>query len=287
MMINRPNGPAFGPFLVFPGPTPRSVSPGVLLDPGEFRFGPEFEPPAYVFGVDDMQSMDVVVDSVEPQNQDSVKIAGYVYRVEPHLLDTEIPDPATTGGVIRGRSIPKPDFSGPVEVFQNDARPDIVRVAWPVAEGARYYVVETSTNGTQWSPAVVSFTSSASLPIDAGVRLWVRVAAVSSYYSAWVTVPPSLYGVAFNLPVIVEGSPVLKVLDPDGRQLLAPSIRVASNIAQLEQSLRDLWGEVASEEGLGHQIAQLRGETYVPPPTWNWFGLPDRSPRPGEIPQPP
>lgn len=242
MRLNRKDGTTTEAFQVTAGPTARTVLVSDNFNPitlPDFNLGPQFEPPAYVLGEQDYFEALAVVDSLEPSDLDNVGVSAYIYQSEPHSFDNEIP--SVDVGAPPTSTQPILTFEGPIFVTQSTANVSEVTLSWLSVRGARYYLVQSSTDGRDWSDSKVIFGTSYMTTVRPGAWLSWRVSAVNAYPSAWVTTELAVYGVSFIAEM--EDLDENLLTGDEGQILKAPVVSAPATDTALNNVLKEVSDE--------------------------------------------
>lgn len=174
--LRKTDGSLGGPFVATETADPFVVSIGENLDLGEYNVGEFSEPPTYFFGANsNLYELSKVV-SVEPNSEFEVTISTVPYDGRIYGFDEEEAPP------LNRPPTPVPPDSLPtvsnLKVTTNQANLSEAIVSWNASPIATDYIIEVSTNGTDYSTEARTQANVYALSVSPGT-LWVRVYAIA------------------------------------------------------------------------------------------------------------
>ena len=184
IMLRKKDGAATAPITVTAGADELHVTLASAIDPDEFWFDVNREPPLFLFGKSNLVGRYARVTNLAPGDDDTVEVTATPYRSEPHSFDEYVP-PAkgdTQGGLPK-----KPDLPSVVGliVAKSANMPNEVVATWNPTQGADYYVAQLSYDGTTWE-TLSDYIEGTSIRFTVLPRyIYVRVAAVTTGMGGW------------------------------------------------------------------------------------------------------
>jgi len=176
-------GQDLGPYTVTAGDQPNQVlvaTAGTL--PGEqFYFDYQNEPPYFTFGVSALVGKICRVVDLRPDEGEGVTIKAIVDDQRRHADFGTAPP---LNQVATPPTIPNNPTVTNVTVEAVPNSTSVVTVSWQPALGAVSYILETSSNGSDWTQVDTVVQTNYTLPIVPGL-LYVRVAGVNVGIGAW------------------------------------------------------------------------------------------------------
>lgn len=184
IMLRKKNGAATSPITVTAGADELHVVLAAPIDPAEFWFDANREPPLFLFGKSNLVGRYARVVNLAPADDDTVEVTATPYRSEPHSFDEYVP-PAkgdTQGGLPKKPDLPS--VTGLI-VAKSANMPNEVVATWNATQGADYYVAQLSYDGTTWE-TLSDFIEGTSIRFTVLPRyIYVRVAAVTTGMGGW------------------------------------------------------------------------------------------------------
>lgn len=175
MAIRGKVGQDLGPFTVTPGDAPNQVLVVGTIPNDQVFFDFQNEPPYFTFGVSNFVGKICRVVSLNPQESEGITIKAIVDDQGRHADFGPAPAlnaPSTPPTVPDAPVVPS------VVVSPVPGSTSIVTVSWEPALGATSYILQKSSDGTNWVDVDTVNQTNYSLPIVAGT-LHVRVAGVN------------------------------------------------------------------------------------------------------------
>lgn len=181
ILFRRKNGDPLGPFDATPGPLPQQVIiAGYTID---FLLTGLTEPMIYAFGVTGNVVTYAKVVKIEPQGREEIRITCTNDAPIIHTFDG-LPAPA-----LKFPSIPPivPDLPeiSKLTLSQLESGLLIIQASWLAAFGAQYYLVQSSTDGINWTLEGTTPRTSLQFQTSPG-DIWVRVAAMNNGQGPWI-----------------------------------------------------------------------------------------------------
>lgn len=181
ILLRKKDGTAAGPFTVTAGVDAYHVVSATSVG-SDYFFDDINERPLFLFGASESWGKLMTVVGLQPIDQDSVEVRAVNYDERLFASDS-LPAPT-----IRNSPLPRVVAALPVvsSVVVQPA-PDILgwsEVSWPPASGATAYVLETSSDGENWSNVVTTPALSYAMETTPG-ELWVRVAGINRGAGPW------------------------------------------------------------------------------------------------------
>ena len=123
------------------------------------------------------------VTDIKPTDEEQVEITAVVYDERVFTYDTA--DPPAEGPPV---AVIPPDLPTVPQLtaYHPNGVLELLVVSWEPADGAAYYVLERSENGTDWQEVATTDDTSATLLVAPGT-LYLRVAGVNVGRGAWAT----------------------------------------------------------------------------------------------------
>lgn len=248
--------------------TPGSAANKVILatHPSEtLDFSIDQVPPLFAFGVADLWTFRAKVISVKPVDSRTVEITAVNYVDNSYIYDDYETTDAEEVAVIKDPSSPQVSTVTIGAVPNNDQR---VYVDWPPVPGAAGYLIETTYDDVNWSPAGSVPNPPVQLSVNRGT-LRVKVAPFAINGNVIYT-QSNLFVVGSNLPV--PPRPVSTTQDPFiGLTATAKWI----GVADADLYLVEVWivGGVAAlreiEAGAGTSVSYTRAQFETDSPSEN------------------
>ncbi len=171
---------------------------------GLFFLDSQHDLPIYLIGPSEQLGEDVVVSDISPNGDGTVNVAGYVYDARVYANDGADAPPL----VVRSLSFPAAAAVEGLEVSQDINDLSLVLVKWSPSLGANRYIVESSTDGTNWVREGETLNTSIILPVRTIGGHSIRVAAVNEDLGPWNTWSGTL-GVISDPPELLTGLALL------------------------------------------------------------------------------
>lgn len=183
IVLRKKDGSTAGPFVATAGVDEFHVVVGSSVG-SDYFFDDIHEKPMFLFGRTDLWGKLMTVVGLQPIDEDMVEIKAVNYDSRLFSYD------ALTAPAMNTPSLP-PGIPALPEVLNLvvQAMPDTVQqvmASWDPAIGALYYLVQVSSNGTDWEIVDSTTATSYVLTVTAG-HLWVRVAGVNLGAGPWAT----------------------------------------------------------------------------------------------------
>jgi len=154
------------------------------IDETDFVFNDLNEPPVYYIGETNKIYKELLVTAIDRKDDDTASITAVNYDARMYSFDSRTAPPLAAASVPAG--IPNlPTVTG-LTLSQDIDDPTIVQLNWDIALGAQYYIVEVSTDNTNWSSEAVTTGPALTSSILPGL-LYFRVAGVNTAQGPWIT----------------------------------------------------------------------------------------------------
>lgn len=176
-------GETIGPLVVEQTSDSKQVLVSIT-DSSDFDFllTGKTEPMLFLFGVSGRESKLCKVVKIEPQGGEVIRVTCVNNSTIIHSFDS-LPTP-----ILNQPSIPPipPDLPTIQRLYitQVDGVLQIIQASWSAAFGAKYYIVQTSTDGENWQERANTTQTSIQMQVTPG-NLWVRVSAVNNGQGPW------------------------------------------------------------------------------------------------------
>lgn len=200
IVLRKKDGSAAGPYAVNATEYTDVVELESAID-DLFYFGGQYELPLYQFGVGNQWAKLCKVTDIRPSGGEAVEIVCVNYDERVHSFDDAVVPPM--GQNAAPISVPALPVVTGLQVDPVRDTDQFVLVSWSPALGARRYVLEQSSNGSDWSLVAELSATHYNLPVTVGA-LYVRVSAINLGQGAWA-VWHGQVGVPVNPPVNVTG----------------------------------------------------------------------------------
>lgn len=192
------DGSALGPYEVFPTATPNIIqveSAGA----GMVTVSDYEEYPLFQFGTTDSWSKLCKVVNVTPSDKETVEIVCTNYDARVFAFDNQEAPAKEATNIPVIPSLPVVSF---IEVKQNAANINMLQINWATALGAYAYVLQQSSNGTDWYDVARTTNTGYALIITPGY-LYLRVAGINVGAGPWINWEGEV-GVATTIPFTVS-----------------------------------------------------------------------------------
>lgn len=182
LSVKGKDGTIYGPYTATAGGNEYEVALDAAVT-SEINFANHSEPAIFIFGRSISFAQDCVITGLNPGGDDTVEVTAIVYQPEVYAYDNidapDIEDPSST----------IPDIALPTvtNVTVTPVSGDIYKISWAGVASAQYYVLQMSTNGTDWDTLGQTTATSFESPILFDGDFTVRVAGVNVGQGPWVT----------------------------------------------------------------------------------------------------
>lgn len=189
--LRKRNGSISGPYVVTAGADAyKVVHTAATLDDAPYSGGAE-ERTHFAFGAGETWRQPARVVAVKPAGLNRVTIEAINEDASVHTADTGVTAPAAqSSGLIN--MFTRPSVAGLAVRSQVDD-PTTMLVSWQAAPGARYYVVEVSSDGDTWSRVAEVTGNNCVVPAAYGNSTLIRVAAFGFTLGSYVQVGYATY----------------------------------------------------------------------------------------------
>lgn len=185
ILMRGKNGEVVGPFTATETNDPKEITIEMPQDSQEFDFllGGTTEPMLFLFGVAGTDIKYGKIVKIEPQGGEKIRITVVGENAIIHSFDELEAPPRNEPSV-------PPEFPDLPEITQLTlSQPSsdllVIQASWLAAFGAQYYIVQSSTDGTNWKLEGTTERTSLLFQTAPGV-IRVRVAAVNSGQGPWI-----------------------------------------------------------------------------------------------------
>jgi hypothetical protein len=232
IVLRKKNGDVAGPFIVTAGADAFHVVAATSVG-SDYFFDDEHERPMFLFGAGTWGKLMTVV-GLDPIDDEAVEVQAVNYDARLFSFDGLTAPPLYSPALPPG--IPAlPAVTG----LEVESMPDTVQqvlASWAPALGAQYYLVQTSSNGTDWTILGTTTATSQIIAVE-GAHLWVRVAGVNLGAGPWATWDGGV-GEATTIPGNVTGL-----------QLQAPFTGTFAKIQWVSQALASSYEVKVYQDG--------------------------------------
>lgn len=185
-------GAVLGPYNAYQTADSMQVRFNTLSDI-DFLEGGDTEPMLFMFGISGQVSKYCRVVKIDPQDNRRIQVTAVNEDATVHSFDSlEAPAREDNDTVPQ---LPELPVVTSVDITQLDATVLEVQVAWSAAFGSQYYLVQSSTDGTNWTNVATTARTSIQFQVRPGA-LYVRVAGVNFGQGPWAQDSASISSIA-------------------------------------------------------------------------------------------
>jgi hypothetical protein len=246
ILLRKRDGTRVGPIVATAGSTPNKVVLGATL-PDAYPLDNIHEKYLYLFGTSGNWGEHCTVTGIVP-SEDKVEIKCHVYKSQVYSFD-ELEAPPLNNPTLPPEVPALPVVYGLKVEPLPDSR-TVVLASWEPALGAITYVIQTSSNGTDWQTIGRITNTSFAISVNP-VHLYVRVAGINLGAGPWATWDGDV------------GEVVMPPPDVDDLELVAPFVGTSVSIQWFDSPAADSYTVTVLQGATVMRTAVVANNNYT------------------------